>query len=771
MSSDEMNTQIQQYAGAGADAGAQHAAPANPLHMVQDRLQNRWKWVLLLGAILGPCFAVLAFQFAPVKWSAVGVVRVDSKLTALVDATMDTDPIQNFASFVSGQAMLMRSDRVLEAVVQAVRTGKPITGALTLAGRDPQEDIRVASAFRARASDDAEAVAIVRAALTTPVARDSSLIEVRFESSDSGAPAAMVNLVLDAFMLIYGPDAETQHADQQAKIRALASNERLLIERFAEDRVAVLKDAGIFSPNLEIAIDAAQSKIAAIDSRMEAIRSLQKKIDRQYRERRILESTASQPPATTEVAPASTMLEPTNFELEQLDPRLVAIRRSIEETNVKLSLARQKYKPAHPALEKIAIDLATQESLLTAARAGSLQSWREGLGSTQSYGALDREHAELVADRIAVGESIERTNQVAARLDKIDRQIADEQVALSRLAERLRELDREADSIRLGRVRVVEGASRRGAPESDKRVQLAAVGLVGGFILSFGAFFILGSVDPRAFRVSQFRADSKTGRWLGVVPDMTTVVNDAAAKELASNCVHRIRNKIEARRQQGGGYAIMVTSPFQGDGKTTVAVALAWSYAESGHKTVLVDCDFIGRALSHQFKKLHSPGVCEVLRTGVLNDEVVSLGEHLAILPVGADGRFSASNLQIGALRKLMRTLRDRYEIVIVDSGPVTASVEAIPVASSCDGAVLAIRRGRSTTRIPEAVRELTDTGIEYLGLVLNYADADDCRRYGSISKMSAEVAGALGGATSHATPHPLLADLRSSGNPTSRAS
>ena len=152
-----------------------------------------------------------------------------------------------------------------------------------------------------------------------------------------------------------------------------------------------------------------------------------------------------------------------------------------------------------------------------------------------------------------MGESIERTNQVAARLEKIDRQIADEQVALSRLAERLRELDREADSIRLGRVRVVEGASRRGAPESDKRVQLAAVGLVGGFILSFGAFFILGSVDPRAFRVSQFRADSKTGRWLGVVPDMTTVVNDAAAKELASNCVHRIRNKIEARRQQGGG--------------------------------------------------------------------------------------------------------------------------------------------------------------------------------------------------------------------------
>jgi Mrp family chromosome partitioning ATPase len=174
-----------------------------------------------------------------------------------------------------------------------------------------------------------------------------------------------------------------------------------------------------------------------------------------------------------------------------------------------------------------------------------------------------------------------------------------------------------------------------------------------------------------------------------------------------------------------------------------------------------VDCDFIGRALSHQFKHLHSPGVCEVLRRGSLGSEVVSVGEQLSLLPVGADISFNASNLQIGALRRLLRTLRDQFDVIIVDSGPVTASVEAIPVASSCDGAVMVIRRGRSRSRLPESVKELTDAGIDYLGLVLNYADADDCRRYGSISKMSAEVARALSGSNAPASSHPLLGDAK----------
>ena len=133
-------------------------------------------------------------------------------------------------------------------------------------------------------------------------------------------------------------------------------------------------------------------------------------------------------------------------------------------------------------------------------------------------------------------------------------------------------------------------------------------------------------------------------------------------------------------------------------------------------------------------------------------------GARLAILPVGVDANVSASNLQVGAMRRLLRTLRDRFDIIIVDAGPVTASVEAIPVAASCDGAMLVLRRGRSRSRLAESVAEIRSAGAEYLGLVLNDAEQGDCMRYGSISRMSTEVASALEKGGNVATKrHPLL--------------
>jgi len=140
-----------------------------------------------------------------------------------------------------------------------------------------------------------------------------------------------------------------------------------------------------------------------------------------------------------------------------------------------------------------------------------------------------------------------------------------------------------------------------------------------------------------------------------------------------------------------------------------------------------------------------------------LENEVVEAQHGVSLLPVGIDANISASNLQVGAMRRLLRTLRDRFDIIIVDAGPVTASVEAIPVAASCDGAMLVLRRGRSRSRISESVGEIRSAGAEYLGLILNDAEQADCIRYGSISKMSAEVAQAIERGTATSSRHPLL--------------
>jgi Mrp family chromosome partitioning ATPase len=282
-------------------------------------------------------------------------------------------------------------------------------------------------------------------------------------------------------------------------------------------------------------------------------------------------------------------------------------------------------------------------------------------------------------------------------------------------------------------------------PTKNKKLPAAIGGFVAGWGVSLGLFALIGNIDRKTFGVRQLKTSTDGTRVLGVLPNMDELGKLDGNPMLASDCVHRIRGRVESRRSPERGYTIMVSSPFQGDGKTTLAVSLGWSYAESGYKTLLLDADFVGRAMSHQFGRLKDPGLREIIRNGVVGDEVTELGHpNLSLLGVGFDRRISASNLSPRLVSRVLEHFREDYDIIIVDSGPITASIEAMPVASAVDGVILALRRGRSRARLTECRDDVLSVGADYLGVVLNYAERSDCERYGSTSKMSTSVQAAL---------------------------
>lgn len=725
------------------------AAP-NPVLLVTDRLQNRWLLCLGVGAVLAVLCGVAGYSLAPVKYASTGLMRVEYSLDAIIDDTPETEKLDNYDAYVFQQATLLGDPRVLEAVVTRARGGVISERAMRTGEAQAKREQQVLRSVFDSAGT-LGGIEVLRAGLQARAENKSSLITVRFEHPTPEFPAAAVNAIMDAYLDIHGPDAETEFTRKRQTVSDLITQNRRRLDQLMEERFVLLKDAPYGSSNLAGSMQSLVEKARELDAKKDL---LAVQVDK------ILEQTGKsleQPPAD------ATQLVPTITELDAIDPTLVNKRRDLEAARVERSLLDQSYREGHPAYARVDRRIVALERGLDAAREGALNIWREGEGRSRSFGELRRQQEQIGKRMVAVREEIDRANALLARLTQIDQRISDTNMENGVLGERLAGLDREAESIRRGRVSVQQSALPLPRPDSDKRLQLLAVGIAGGFGLSFAFFFMLGTVNPRAYRASQLANDTRGLRWLGVIPDMEAAARDPVTKAIASNCIHRVRNKIEASRTPGDGYAIMVTSPFQGDGKTMVAGSLAYSYADSGHKTLIVDCDFIGRAMSHQFGHLHSPGVREVVRRGSLGDEIVAINENLAILPVGVDENVSASNLQFNALRRLLRTLRDRYEIIIVDTGPVTASVEAIPIAASCDGALLALRCGRSRARLPEAIRELEHAGAEYLGVVLNRAEREDCIKYGSISKMSAEVSRALSGRETGVATHPLIGAERDS--------
>ena len=337
---------------------------------------------------------------------------------------------------------------------------------------------------------------------------------------------------------------------------------------------------------------------------------------------------------------------------------------------------------------------------------------------------------------------------------------------ISQYEARLSGLETESETIRQGRVTIRAMAQLPTAPSRDRRIQYGAAGFLGGFGASLASFFLLGTIDRRAFASRQLEGDSGRLRPLGVVPDMSRLGDTDEERMLLEDCVHRIRNRIEVRRTHGDrGFAIKVSSPFQGDGKTSVAAALAWSYAQAGYRTAMVDADFIGRALSHQFSMLGRPGVREAMRDPEQAMSLIrSARPNLDILPAGSDKGVTAGHLQPASMRQLLSRLREHYEIVVVDSGPMTASVESLPIIGAVDGVVLVLRRGRNRNRLTECIEDIRHVGTPYLGVILNYATLGDCQRYSSLSRVSSEVES--GSAETSDPLHPVVSALGNRSSP-----
>ena len=134
-------------------------------------------------------------------------------------------------------------------------------------------------------------------------------------------------------------------------------------------------------------------------------------------------------------------------------------------------------------------------------------------------------------------------------------------------------------------------------PAPDKRKQMAFVGFVGGGALPFGIMLLIGLLDGR-MRYSEEAGDEMTGMTLlGILPDLPDRLTDPAQAATAAHCVHQIRTMLQINSDENKN-VFAVTSSSPGDGKTSLTLALGLSFAASGSRTLLIDCDMVGGGLS-----------------------------------------------------------------------------------------------------------------------------------------------------------------------------
>jgi capsular exopolysaccharide synthesis family protein len=178
---------------------------------------------------------------------------------------------------------------------------------------------------------------------------------------------------------------------------------------------------------------------------------------------------------------------------------------------------------------------------------------------------------------------------------------------------------------------------------------------------------------------------------------------------------------------------VSVTSAMPSEGKTTTIANLAATFAQQGMRVLVADCDLRRPRLHEMFGCPREPGLTNVLVGQTPLNEAVrptSL-EFLSVLPAGTLPPNPAELLGGEHMRKLLETIRESYDIVLVDSPPVHAAADASIIGRLADGVLVVVRAGKTSRDAAEdAVRTLATVGSLVIGAVLNDPD-DRVQAYG----------------------------------------
>jgi Mrp family chromosome partitioning ATPase len=250
-----------------------------------------------------------------------------------------------------------------------------------------------------------------------------------------------------------------------------------------------------------------------------------------------------------------------------------------------------------------------------------------------------------------------------------------------------------------------------------------------------GAFAAVVMLALREWRQEGPRSPATVERQLGlkvigmipVVPFIPTGER-AALIELPitapqSDYARAFRQLLASDRRISG--TIAICSALAGEGKSTFAISLARTAALEGHRVALVDCDGRVRTASKTLGLAGRQGLIQVMDGLTPLDDALATDTHssLKILAHSADAdvRNFWSKDAMGQLRDVIAALRGTYDLVILDTPPLLALVEAREIAGLADEALL-IGRWRATP-IPAlrlAARQLADKSVRS-SLVLSF--------------------------------------------------
>lgn len=309
--------------------------------------------------------------------------------------------------------------------------------------------------------------------------------------------------------------------------------------------------------------------------------------------------------------------------------------------------------------------------------------------------------------------------------------------------------------IKATNITVVSPARTESEPIRPKPVMYLGLGFLAGIFLGLAVAYTVDSFDRTVSTPEEI--EELTGRpVIGIIPDLMKSGKSYGAyirrtltkgpedeptgnlqvwmlghpDSVAAEAFRSLRTSIMLSRAGGGAKTLLITSCVPGEGKTTLTSNLAAAFAQHNKRVLIVEADMRRPRMMHVMEVPSEVGLSNVLTATATIEEAIVRGTQLPtldILPAGPQPPNPSELLGSTAFSDLLRKLRARYDLVLLDSPPALLVADPVSIASQVDAVVWVSRAGVVTRPyLGRVAGMISRNEMPVIGFVLNGVTRDE---------------------------------------------
>ncbi|MEL7111416.1 MAG: GNVR domain-containing protein [Pseudomonadota bacterium] len=336
-----------------------------------------------------------------------------------------------------------------------------------------------------------------------------------------------------------------------------------------------------------------------------------------------------------------------------------------------------------------------------------------------------------------------QNNRNQVRLNELERDAEASRVLYEDFISRAKETG-EQDDLAEADARILSTASVPGSPSSPQTMINLVLGLLLGGMVGVGLAMLAEMFDMHVSSTEdverKLRAKSIgsipfipnrgiLGLGKNTPPDFMTKNPLSAYAE----SVRYLRAAIAFSDLDSETKTVAITSSLPNEGKTSLTLSLGRMSAMSGSRTLVIDGDFRRRELTRMVGITPKNGFIEHLFGAGTLDEAIhrDTKSSLDILPLSKTGHTPHDVFGTRAFDELLEVLKQRYDSILIDTGPLLLMAEARVIAGKADKTILIVRwRHTSRGAARQSLNLLKNFNANLLGVALNMVNLTSRRHH-----------------------------------------